>query len=249
VRRPAAGTLAAGLALGAVYVAVLALTAGGRRALPLYDGFAPPPRYQWVNPPAPFVAGNRVPGPKRTEVTLGSGGSAQEGFSSDDGQLVLNLPAGAIPAAGPAAGAAVTITPIDPATLAPLPGGASADGNAYRVDITYVPTGPAVTALGAPGSALLTVPQTPDKLFGSPDGQAWTQIELVPVDNSRLSFRVSTPGYVLASAAPVTSISVPRSSHDVGRTLAAAGATLVLAGCLYLGPIAVRRLRGRRSPG
>jgi len=247
VRRPAAATtLAAGLALAAVYVAVLALTAGGRRTLPLYDGFAPPPRYQWVNPPAPFVAGNRVPGPKRTEVTLGAGGSAQEGFSSDDGQLVVNLPAGAIPSGPPTA--AVTITPVDPATLGPLPGGATADGNAYRVEITYAPAGPAVATLAAAGSALLTVPQTPEKVFGSPDGHDWTQIELVPVDNSRLSFRVTSAGYVLASAAPITSVATPRSSDELGRTLAAAGATLVLAGCLYFGPVAVRRLRGRRDP-
>lgn len=221
------------------------MTADGRKALPLYDGFAPPPRYEWVNPPAPFRAGNRAPGPKRAEVSLGPNGSAQEGFSSDDGQLVLNLAAGAVPPAPPAAGAAVTITPVDPATLSPLPAGAMPDGNAYRVEVAYVPGGPGVAALAAPASALLTVPQAPEKVFTSPDGQNWAELELVPVDNSRLSFRFAGPGYVLASAAPVTGVSVPRANDEVARTLLVAGATLALAGCLYGGPVAARRLRAR----
>lgn len=247
--RPWARALSAGLVLSVAYVGVLVLTMGARRALPLYDGFAPPPRYEWVRPPAVFAAGNTVPRAKQSDVNLGPGGSAQAGFTSDDAQLVLNLPAGAIPAAAPATKASLTITPLDPATLAPLPGGANADGNAYRVEIAYVPGASALATLAAPSSALLTVPESAEKVFNSPDGRSWTQLELVPVDNSRVSFRLAAPGYVLASAAPVAVAPSMASRAEVARTLAVAGATVVVAGALFFGPVAARRLRRRGAPG
>jgi hypothetical protein len=237
-----------GVVLAVGYVAALALTsrATGQRVLPLYDGVRPPPRYEWVRPPKGFAAGNKVPRPKRVDVQLGASGSPQQGFPSDDGQLVLNLPAGAIPAApapGASAKATLTITPVDPATLAPLPDGAPPDGNAYRIDVAASPDGHALQSLALPGTAVLTVPQSAQKVFSSTDGQSWTEVNLVPVDTTHVSFRLASPGYVLASAAAVVVVPSIPTTADAPRTLAVVGATILLAAGLFLIPIVLRRAR------
>lgn len=252
--QPRVAMLPIGVVLAIAYVTVLALTnrAAGQRVLPLYDGVQPTPRYEWVKPPKGFAAGNKVPRPKRADVQLDPAGSPQQGFPSDDGQLVLSLPAGAIPPgpapAAPAAKATLTITPIDPTTLAPLPDGAPADGNAYRIDVATPPDSHPLQSLALPGTAVLTVPQSAQKVFSSTDGQSWTAVDLVPVDTTHVSFRIASPGYVLASAAAVVVVPSIPTTADTARTLAVVGATILLAAGLFLVPIMLRRVRRGGSP-
>ena len=52
-----AGPLGVGLAVAGAYVLVALITPRwtGRPLVPLFDGFAPPAPYAWVNPPAEFA--------------------------------------------------------------------------------------------------------------------------------------------------------------------------------------------------
>ena len=167
----------------------------GLGVLPLYDGFAPPPRYRFVNPPPSLADGNKVPVPTRTVVRLEPGGSVEARAASDDDQLVVNLPAGAIPAAAPNTMAAMTITPVDPATLAPLPEGASPEGNGFRVDIAYLPdTSRSAASRGSGRRCAHLAPCGREgvrlvrrsQLDRAPDGPVGEQADLVPPHVARL---------------------------------------------------------------
>jgi hypothetical protein len=245
LRRPVVITGAAALGF---YLVVCGLTvrATGQHVRPLFDGVGPAPRYQWVKPPKAFAAGNVVPTPIHRDEVLGPAGSPQDGIASSDGQLVVNLPAGAIPLNGPVAKAAVTITPLDPATLGPLPAGSAPDGNAYRVEITSGLPAQPVAALAKPGTALLTVPQPTTKVFFSPDGRDWQEVDLFAVNNIMVSLKLPAGGYFLASAAPITVTSAP-SSSDTARTIVVAALTALLVLLLALSPVVVRRIRRARS--
>ncbi len=64
---------------------------------------------------------------------------------------------------------AVTITPLDPATLAPVPSPYRANGNVYLVAMAYQPSRVAVTRLaGAGASMVLIVPEVGKSLFTTP---------------------------------------------------------------------------------
>ncbi len=242
--------LVGGLVVLALYLSVAAVTVRvtGHHVRPLFDGVQPAPRYRWVNPPKAFAAGNVVPKVTERDESLGPAGSPQDGIPSADGQLVLNLPAGAIPPDPSAGKASVTITPLDPATLGPLPGGAAPDGNAYRVEVTSGQPPRPVTTLAKPGTALLTVPQPSTTVFSSPDGREWQPVETFPTSDIMVSIRMPSTGWFLASAAPIAVTAATSSAGDTARTVAVAGLTAALALVLALAPAALRRLR-RRGPG
>jgi hypothetical protein len=147
------------------------------------------------------------------------------------------------PAEGQTA-AAFTVTPLDPATLAPLPG-LAADGNAYRVEVAYEPSGRAVDAFASPITVLLVVPQPADTLFGSTDGQAWQPLQTASISSTSAAAPADKPGYVLAGAA-ATLPAGGGGRSDPGRTLAAVAATALLAVALWFAPVLLRRLRRLR---
>jgi hypothetical protein len=155
-------------------VATLRLT--GHDVRPLFEGIGPSSPYRWVAPPKEFAPGNVRPQPLSTEVRLDATGSQAVGLTSDDSQMIVNLAAGAVPVRPGDDRVVVTFVPLDPATLGRLPPPLRAAGNAYRVRLTYRPSGQPVTALAAPGDLLLLVPEPVDTLLFSPDGQTWTRI-------------------------------------------------------------------------
>ncbi len=225
--RPA---LAWGAVLVGIYLAAGALTVGatGRVARPLFDGFGPPPRYQWVAPPKAFAAGNKAPRPSREDLALDAGGSRRDGVTSTDGQLVLDLPAGAVPPAAPGATASVAITPLDAATLGPLPDGRMPDGNAYRVDVDAgQPPQPGQTLGRAGLGPAHRPPSGRHRLLVLGRAVLGAGRELSRRQHPRLH-PPDRRGYYLASAAPVGDTVAPRSTGDIPRTLAVAGATVVL---------------------
>ena len=101
-----------GLAVLALYLVVLAVTVAVRDAhvRPLYDGFAPPPAYSWVDPPAFFASGNVEPASVSAVVGLDAAGSVASGVATPDGQFVINIGGGAIAAHGSDANVRVEIT-------------------------------------------------------------------------------------------------------------------------------------------
>ena len=245
------GPVRSGAALALVYVALaVAYWQFTDSPRPLFDGFAPPPPYNWVNPPREFRSGNVAPKPASIDVALGPAGSAVGSGSTGDGQVIVSSPAGAFPAHPPDAKVVVRITPVDPATLAPPPAGLVADGNAYRLDMTYEASKTPVTMLSAPSDVFVVVPEPAQTLLFSPDGKTWENLPFRPVpDPTQIGGGVDRPGYLLAVAPPVgrPSETTGGGGDESAKVFQAVAAMAGLALVMWFVPVGVRRLRGRPS--
>src|SRR5437879_13574978 len=77
-RRPSPGRMtrtsrrSLGITIGALYAltAVLTVAFTPHHVRPLFEGFTPPPPYQWVDPPGEFKAGHASPQPKTSAFPL-----------------------------------------------------------------------------------------------------------------------------------------------------------------------------------
>jgi hypothetical protein len=240
-----------GSILVAAYLVVLAATVGLRdgHLRPLYDGFDVPAPYRWVDPPPFFAAGNVTPDATTVPIALGRDGSVASGAATPDGQFVLNFAQGAVPPHAGARHVVVKISPADPGALAPVPTGLRANGNAYRVEMTYEPGGEKVDALARPGSVVIEIPEVGSDLFTSPDGATWSKLvaRTVPPRQLSLAATFDRPGYFLgATTLPeLVGPTDESSDHSVAIGLGAAGlAAIVLIGAFWF----VRRRRQRRTP-
>ncbi|MGH9264699.1 MAG: hypothetical protein ACRD1D_08400, partial [Acidimicrobiales bacterium] len=172
----------AGVGLAGLYVLVAFVTSqlSSRPVLPLFDGFAPPVPYAWVNPPPERAGDNVAPTSAEREFALGPEGSEAANASTDDAQAIVGLDKGSVPANPPDTAVMVRITPVDAGTLGPVPAGLRVVSNAYRVSLSYVPSGTEVTRLAVPGTIALTAAETGDRLLYSADGQSWEEREFRP---------------------------------------------------------------------
>jgi hypothetical protein len=236
-----------GLVAAAVYVVALVVTVGDG-ARPLYDGFAPPAPYRWVDPPPFFAADNVAPGRGSVTVPIRRGVSAAVGVSTPDGQAVLNLAAGAIPATGADRRARVVVTPVDPARLAPVGGGLRANGNAYRVEVRLEPTGARVTRLTVPGTFVVQVPELNRALLTSRSGREWSPVEATPLPPRQLSLSTElvAPGYYLG-ATDLPQLHAPAGGSSNTALLIGVG-TAVGAGLLFALALVLRRRRHHPPP-
>jgi hypothetical protein len=140
--------LLAGIAVIAAYLSAVAVTPTAPHGRALYDGLMPQPPYRWVRPPAGRAGDNEQPKPYTTFLPLQAGGSVAAEFATDDLQATLTLPANVVEARSGETRARVTLTPLDPDTLAPPPSGRRFDGNAYRMDAVYDASGAPATLRG-----------------------------------------------------------------------------------------------------
>ncbi|MGH9190689.1 MAG: hypothetical protein ACRD0Q_11795 [Acidimicrobiales bacterium] len=238
-------------AVGAVvmlaYVAVAGgtLRLSGRHVRPLFEGVGPNAPYQWVKPPREFAATNVKPHAVRIGVALDAGGSVLSGAGSADGQLVLNLPPGAVPAHDADKEVEVGVTPLDPATLAPLPDELLPDGNAYRVEVAYRPSGKPVEVLAPPGNVVMTVPEPAAALLYSADGRSWARLPTQPVAGlSSVGATFERVGYYMAGALALEAGGFDTGDGGgVGPIVGVGAATVVLALGLGFGPALIRRAR------
>lgn len=206
--------LVAGLGLAVVYVLVALVTPRltGRPLLPLFDGFAPPAPYNWVNPPPGLEDDNSPPAEASQDVELDEDGSKASNATTTDGQAIVGFDTGSLPPNPPDTSVLVRVSPVDAATLAPLPGGLRAEGNAYRVTLAYQPSGQVVTALARPGTIALTAAAPATALLFSPDGSQWQEIDARPFgDSNGLFAPLTEPGLYLSS------------SHNPARTAGSSG--------------------------
>jgi hypothetical protein len=242
------GPLGIGVALVAVYLlAVTGTLPLGRNVRPLFEGIGPPPVYRWVKPPAAFASGNIPPRPSDTDIPLGPTGSQQTGAQSEDNQLVLNLAPNAAAPHPPDTSVRVHIEPLDPATLGPPPPEFRANGNAYRVTLTYEPSGAPVTSLTAGGNVLLTVPLPPAGFLYSGDGRTWSKLrtQIVP-GQPIVGGTFSAPGYYLGATHPAPPAT--GGGGGISGTIIVAALVAALALALGLFPLVRRRLRGPARP-
>lgn len=198
----------AGAGLALLYVLVAALTAqlSSRPVLPLFDGFAPPTPYAWVNPPPERAGDNVVPEPVERDIPLAADGVSATNAATDDAQAIVGLDQGSVPASPPDTAVKVRIIPADAGALGALPAGLRAVSNAYRVELAYVPSGTAVTRLAVQGTVALTAAETGDRMLFSADGQAWQEVTFRPYGQDHGVFtELETPGwFVVASSAAAT---------------------------------------------
>lgn len=220
----------------------------GRHVLPLFEGIGPPPPYQWVNPPRPFATGNTKPAPASTDIAFKAGQSAQASAFTSDGQCVVNFNAGVFAVHTGDTSVRATITPLDPATLGPVPPGLAADGNAYRIELSYRPSSTPIDSITMPGSISLVAPNPGQVLLYSSDGQSWTKLTTDTVGTTSSVFSTFTrPGWYLVGASPTAS--VPGSHSNRLGTAAIAALVAGLAIVLGATPVAIRAIRRRRSRG
>jgi hypothetical protein len=241
----------AGLALLYVLVALATGRLSSRPVLPLFDGFAPPIPYAWVNPP-PDMAGANVP-PKSVDrrVPLGPDGAPASNVATDDAQAILGLDKGSVPARPPDTEVRVQLVPADVGTLGPLPPGLRAVSNAYQVIITYQPSQTPLTRLAVKGTIALTAAEAGDRLLYSADGQTWQETDLRAYgqDNGVFTELESVGWFVVASSgAPHGSAA---GGSDALRTvlLVLAGAVPIVGAALVLrlpSPVAAAPPPGRR---
>jgi hypothetical protein len=131
-------------ALG-VYVAAVTITVstGLLPAAPLYDGLAPPPRYNYVDPPPDLAPDNIEPSSGVGTIAFTPEGSESRTVATGDGQALATFQQGAFspPPGDAAAEIEVEITPLDPSGLPDPPPPLRIDGNAYRIEATFASSG------------------------------------------------------------------------------------------------------------
>jgi hypothetical protein len=212
---------------------------------PVLDGLGPLAPYRWVTPP-PGVTNEGPPAGGTFTLTIDDEGSEPDVVFTPDDQVTLVMDGGAV---GPAPGRdAVTIevTPLDPATLAPLPDGLRPFGNAVRIDVPGVERFAEQLDVNLVYPETTTLHATSHELFWSADGTDW---EPLPTTDTRATQQaqatLEAPGLVVVGAVPVPHPSA--SPADTGSSdpitpvvVAVAGAGVLIA----LG--AAARIRGRR---
>jgi hypothetical protein len=210
--RPSTALLV-GVGILVLYLAGAAVS--GRASIlarrPLLDGLAPPTPYRWVKPPAELAAGNKPPASTRFTLQLTAGGSRLGAFSTSDGQINLVLSEGAVPARAGQTGVEVTVDPIDPATLGPVPSGLVGAGNAYRIQATYRPSGRKIDTLAGQSSVGLVYPllttavanPAGHQVLSSADGRTWEALPSTDTPGThQVSARLARTGYVQVGVPP-----------------------------------------------
>jgi hypothetical protein len=241
--------LAVGLTLVATYLLATGITmrTGGHHVRPLFDAVGPAAPYQWVNPPPEFAAGNTKPHPDTFSVGVGIQGSPPSGVTSRDGQVILNLSSQAVPAHGSDSRAAIVIAPLDPAKLGALPTGRAADGNVYRITITYSPSNQALNALAIPGNVVLEVPAPATEMLFSGDGKTWETLVSQSVGGTAgIGAPFSRTGYYVG-ALPGTSTGGSSSKSNNGSVIVVVLITVAVALALGFAPKVFRGVRRRRD--
>jgi hypothetical protein len=218
VRRRA---LAFGLGAAALYLGAALLTSGLRTAVvrPLYDGLAPPPPYNWVNPPADLEEGNTRPQGTTSEVEFVPEGSKPMSVNTPDGQAVLIFQLGSFEPREAQTAVSVRITPRDAAPL-PEPDGLAIDGNAYVAEATYVPSGERAP-LATKASIVLRYPTHATEVLRLA-GNRWTSLGGEAAPASLQLFADTTELGTFAAAGPPPGPNIPWWAFVLGGAAVAA---------------------------
>jgi hypothetical protein len=192
--------LRAGVGLAALYAVVVVGTGltTDHPVRPLFDAMGGAAPYKWVKPPWYVGSSNIKPGPSSTDIPFENGTSPLIGVNSEDAQIILNLPQGALPGRAGDTSVRAGFTPLDPKKLAKPPGGLRPDGNAYRVQMTYQPSGQPVTQATTSGNVVMIVPDEAEKMLFSVDGKQWDELPTQMLgDPQTVGSAFNKPGYYL----------------------------------------------------
>jgi hypothetical protein len=232
------------------YVVVLAVTGllTDRPVRPLFDAIGGAIPYKWVSPPWYVGSTNIKPGASSTDIPFENGTSPLIGVNSEDAQIILNLPQGALPPNGSDTAVRTSFTPLDPKKLARPPGGMRADGNAYRVEMTYQPSGATLRQVTTSGNVVMVVPDEAEKMLFSADGKSWQELPTQLLgDPNTVGSAFNTPGYYLVGTTLPEFVN-PNQDDDKKRVLGIAmivGALALLMG--FVLPGILRRSRAAQA--
>ena len=191
-----------GVALAALYViaAVTSLRSTGSPARILYDGLTPLAPYRWVHPPPVLARDNQPADPGTGDVPFGPEGLSPLSVTTGDGQAAVIFNEKTVaPRAGEAA-VRVSLTPLDPATVAPPPAGLRFDSNAYRIDSSYMPSGVPVQ-LHAPATVVLRYATAANEVVRF-SGTGWTALASKRYDAPQLATADTRELGIFATTAP-----------------------------------------------
>jgi hypothetical protein len=238
--------LRTGALLALVYAVVVVATSltSGHPVRPLYDGLAGAGPYKWVNPPWYVGSTNIKPKASFSDVTFENGVSPLIGVNSDDAQFILNLPQGALPARDGDTAVRASFTPVDPKKLAKPPGGMRPNGNAYRVEMAYQPSGFAVGNATTSGNVVMVVPDEAEKMLFSLDGRSWDELPTQRLgDPTTVGSAFNRPGYYLVGTL-LPEFPNPNKGSDTKKKVGTVMIVVALALLLgYVLPTLLRRSR------
>ena len=170
---------------------------------PVLDGLGPLAPYRWVSPP-PGVTNEGPPQGATFELGVDEDGSEPDVLFTPDDQVTLVMDRGAV---GPAPGlrsVTIDVTPLDPATFAPLPDGLAAFGNVARIDVADVERfdGQVDVVLLYPET--ITMHATRHEILWSPDGARWRPLDTTDTRaTQQAQATLASPGLVVVGAVPV----------------------------------------------
>ena len=243
-------TLLAGIGLAVLYAGAVLATGltGGHPVRPLLDGAGVSTPYRWVKPPWYVGNTNVKPQAGHTDIPFDNGTSPLTGVNSPDSQIILNLPRGAIPAHGADTSVRATFTPLDPKKLAKPPDKMRADGNAYRVEMTYQPSGATVPTAVQSGNVIMVVPDEAEKMLFSLDGKSWDELPSHMLgDPTTIGSAYNKAGYYLVG----TTLPEFKNPNQGSSTKRVAGIVLVVValavGLGYILPTMLRRSRAAQA--
>ena len=235
------------VALYATVVVGTNLTAG-HPVRPLFDGAGSTTPYKWVKPPWYVGSINIEPKASSSDIPFENGVSPLIGVTSDDAQMILNLPQGALPGQAGATGVRATFTPLDPKKLAKLPAPLRPNGNAYRVDMTYQPSGEPVHQTATSGNVIMVVPDEAEEMLFSVDGQSWAELPTHRLgDPTTVGSAFNKPGYYLVGTA-LPEFANPNKGSGTKKTVGTVMIVVALALLLgYVLPLLLRRSRAAQA--
>jgi hypothetical protein len=175
----------------------------------IFDGFAPPPPYQWVSPP-PDLADQNVPAAGgSTRTPLAEEGSEPTVFSTVDLQVSLALIRGTIATRDGDDSVDLSITPLAPSGDEQIPSGLEIKGNVYRIEAIYRPSGTPAERFEQPAQLSMVYPSGPDlaasdhEVLHSSDGTTWVALETIDVPiQHQAGVDLPGPGLVVVAGAP-----------------------------------------------
>ena len=193
----------AGAAVLVIYVATTWFTRGLHPTTSprvLFDGFAPPAPYRWVDPPADLRQGNQKPARAKGSGKLGPESAEALSVATSDGQAFVSLTEGSVAPHDNDTSVEVVLTPLDASKLGPLPNGMRFEGNAYHVDVRYRPSGAPVTTFTKPATIALTASGPATELYSSAEGKTWTLLPTRALGaQAGLSSAIDASGYVVTA--------------------------------------------------
>jgi len=249
--------LSAGVAIAVLYVVVaqLSFRSGLAPTRPLYDGTGPPPPYRWVTPPAELAATNTKPSSGSGTTPIGPKSAPAYNINTDDGQASIIFPPDGIVVVSGQKSVKLTITPLDPAKVAPPPPNLDYDGNAYEIMGIYQPSGNPIqipnvacslTQANACATIVLRYAFNATKLYRL-EGQTWTEVPSQRAGSAlQIYGNTNTLGTFVAAGPHVAGGKKPKS--QTGNIIAfAVGLVAILLGTFLARVRASRRRRAREA--